>query len=86
MGKYKKGVCEKCGFEGYVNDHHVIPRKVKKDDNKTTIRLCLNCHQHIHELLPDEKKEEAFYVDFTQKWLLGLLAILLLFCFFINLF
>jgi len=42
MGKpYKKGICEKCGFEGYMNDHHIIPRKVKKDNNKETIRLCL---------------------------------------------
>jgi hypothetical protein len=38
MGKYKKGICEKCGFEGYVNDHHIIPRMVKKENNKETIR------------------------------------------------
>ena len=58
MGKpYKKGICEKCGFEGYMNDHHIIPRKVKKDNNKETIRLCLNCHQQIHELLPDNSQK-----------------------------
>ncbi|TAH19348.1 MAG: hypothetical protein EAZ08_09265 [Cytophagales bacterium] len=86
MGKYKKGICEKCGFEGYVNDHHIIPRMVKKNNNKETVRLCLNCHQQIHELLPNEAKEEDFYVNFTKKWLLGLLVILLLVGFFINIF
>ena len=79
MGKpYKKGICEKCGVEGYVNDRHIIPHEVKKKDNKATIRLCLNCHQDIHVELPEEPQEENFYLLFTQKWLLGLLAMLIL--------
>jgi 5-methylcytosine-specific restriction endonuclease McrA len=83
MGKpYKKGVCEKCGTYSYVNDHHIVPRKVKRKDNKDTVRLCLNCHQNIHEHLPEEPKEEDFYPAFTQKWMLGLLAAFLLFIIF----
>lgn len=79
MGKpYKKGICEKCGVYSYVNDHHIVPRKVKRKDNKATIRLCLNCHQNIHEHLPEEPQQEDFYPSFTQKWLLGLLTMLLL--------
>lgn len=80
MGKpYKRGFCEKCGAYGYVNDHHIVSRKVERKDNKVTIRLCLNCHQDIHEHIPEEPQEENFYPSFTQKWLLGLLATLLLF-------
>lgn len=79
MGKpYKRGICEKCGTEGYVNDHHIIPKQVKKKDNKVTIRLCLNCHQNIHEQLPESAQEESFYLIFTKKWMLGLLALVIL--------
>jgi predicted HNH restriction endonuclease len=79
MGKpYKKGTCEKCGFKGYVNDHHIVPKHVKRGNNKSTIRLCLNCHQDIHEQLPDELQDESFYALFTQKWLLGLLVLLII--------
>ncbi len=84
MGKpYKRGICEKCGAEGYVNDHHVVPKQIKRKDNKTTIRLCLNCHQNIHEELPETPQEESFYPTFTKKWLLGLLTILIMLIFFL---
>lgn len=79
MGRpYKKGICERCKAEGYVNDHHVIPEHIKKKNNKTTIRLCLNCHVEIHEKLPDEPQEESFYILFTKNWILGLLSLLLM--------
>ncbi len=67
--KYKTGTCKRCDFEGYVNDHHIVPKCVKRKDNKDTVRLCLNCHVALHELLPDEPQDEDFYKEFTEKWI-----------------
>jgi hypothetical protein len=79
MGKpYKRGVCERCQKESYVQEHHIVPKKVKEKNNKDTVVLCLDCHIFIHELLPDEPQEEDFYRFFTQKWLTGLAIVLLM--------
>ncbi len=79
MGKpYKKGICERCGTYGYANDHHTVPKRVKKKNNKETVRLCLNCHQLLHETLPDEPQRESFYKDFTLKWIAGILLLLII--------
>jgi 5-methylcytosine-specific restriction endonuclease McrA len=78
VGKpYKKGNCERCGAYGYVNDHHIVPKRVKKNNNKETIRLCLNCHQQLHETLPEEAQSEDFYKDFTLKWIVGIILLLI---------
>jgi len=75
---YKKGICEKCGIYGYVNDHHTVPKRVKQKNNKETVRLCVNCHQQLHEILPEEPQNESFYKNFTLKWIAGLLLILVI--------
>ncbi len=32
MGKpYKKGICERGITYGYVNDHHTVPKRIKKE-------------------------------------------------------
>ncbi len=78
MGKpYKKGNCERCGAYGYVNDHHIVPKRIKKNNNKETIRLCLNCHQQLHETLPEEAQSEDFYKDCTLKWIVGIILLLI---------
>ncbi len=78
MGKsYKEGTCKRCGKFTYVNDHHIIPKRVKKKNNKETVRLCLICPIELHTILPDEKQNEAFYKKFTNKWLLTIILILI---------
>ena len=81
--KYKKGICERCKKHGYVNDHHITPKQYKKDNNKETLRLCLDCHVELHEELPDELKTETDFKNFTAKWLIGIvLAVVVLSSFF----
>lgn len=64
MGKpYKKGICEKCGRYGYVNEHHITPLSVKRKKNNKKVTLYLDCHIEIHEILPDEPQEPSFYED-----------------------
>ncbi len=75
--KYKKGTCERCGDYTYVNDHHIVPKEIKKKNNKETIRLCVVCHIELHEVIPDEIKKEKDFKDFTIKWVAGLLFLII---------
>ncbi|TAH17977.1 MAG: hypothetical protein EAZ08_12305 [Cytophagales bacterium] len=75
----QKGICERCGEYRYINKHHIYPQEFfSRKNNKTTITLCLLCHAEIHELLPKEKQSKEFYKDFTEKFISGLLGVLLL--------
>ncbi|MCP5501757.1 MAG: hypothetical protein H7A25_17775 [Leptospiraceae bacterium] len=78
----KKGICERCGEYRFINKHHIYPKKyfLEKDNNETVV-LCLECHAEIHELLPGEKQEKKFYIDFTNKFI-GLLIFFILFSLF----
>ncbi len=76
--KYKKGVCEKCGDYNYANDHHITPKEIKKENNNETVSLCVHCHIELHETLPDELKTEKDFRNFTSKWLIGLIFLLIL--------
>lgn len=54
--------CEKCGYPGMVEAHHIIPyieRKNYDDDN--LILLCEKCHAEAHGL--NKKK----YLDSRRK-------------------
>lgn len=66
MEKYQKTnfICPICGREvpeGLIEKHHVIP-KCKK--GKDTIKLCVNCGDMIHKLIPiSELKNEYNSID-----------------------
>ena len=82
----QKGICERCGEYRYINQHHIYPQEFfGRKNNKKTVTLCLLCHAEIHELLPKEKQEKDFYKEFTEKFIKGLLGILL-FIVFLKLF
>jgi hypothetical protein len=77
----KKGICERCGEYKWVNLHHIYPKEhFGTKGNTELVRLCLDCHADIHDLLPKEKKEKTFYKDFIVKFLSGSLTIVLIGC------
>jgi 5-methylcytosine-specific restriction endonuclease McrA len=41
--------CQKCGFSGNLDVHHVNPRSALGDDAETNlITLCRECHKILH--------------------------------------
>ncbi|MEN6494514.1 MAG: hypothetical protein ABFD16_09485 [Thermoguttaceae bacterium] len=65
------GLCELCGADEAYNFHHFIPRTVhsnkwfKKrftvDEMRSGLQLCKQCHETLHELIPDEKELGRHY-------------------------
>jgi len=72
--------CELCGREKPLTKHHLIPRAVhgkkryrdrfgKQEMIRRGIQICRQCHNGIHDLIPDEKLlAEHFY---TKELLLA---------------
>ena len=59
--------CELCGREKPLTDHHLIPRAVhtkkrfirrfgKEEMKNRKLKCCKECHDGIHDLVPDEKQ------------------------------
>jgi len=67
----KKGTCQKCGEYFYVDDHHILPRKIYGDKGET-IQLCVKCHTHVHEYLNknvDDYNDKEKLLKIWQNWL-----------------
>lgn len=69
MSKSKKKCCqcELCDREKPLTKHHLIPRQVhtkkkfirmfgKKEMRERGLQLCKECHDGIHDIVPDEKE------------------------------
>jgi hypothetical protein len=63
----KQNSCDLCGRERHLTKHHLIPRAVhrkkryvnrfgKKDMGTRSLMICRECHNGIHDLIPDEKE------------------------------
>jgi ribosomal protein L31 len=75
----KYGICEKCKKESWLETHHILPKSTF-GDNEETIDLCPNCHTDYHQKLGVENMKNAdmaFHFYFFDKWLYGLLSIIL---------
>ena len=66
------GCCEFCGRTRLLTKHHLIPRAVhgkkrfierhgKKEMRSKGLMLCKECHDGIHDLIPDEKELAEHY-------------------------
>lgn len=42
--------CSQCGAHGKTQLHHILPRHIGLNDNRT-IRLCDRCHREFHRIL-----------------------------------
>jgi hypothetical protein len=62
----KSACCELCGREKKLTKHHLIPRAVhtkkkfinlfgKEEMRKRGLMVCKDCHNGIHDIIPDEK-------------------------------
>jgi 5-methylcytosine-specific restriction endonuclease McrA len=75
----ERDFCIMCGFDKFVDHHHLIPKAkggMNNDDN--LVLLCPNCHRaaHLGMLNPSdlryrkrlaEKKTAIYDLDFAQK-------------------
>src|SRR5450755_3581961 len=59
--------CELCGRQKQLTKHHLVPKAVhtkkryvnrfgKKEMRKRGLMICKECHDGIHDLIPDEKE------------------------------
>jgi len=77
----KKGICQRCNKNKFINQHHIYPKKYfGTKDNTETVQLCLECHAEIHDLLPKDEHDKEFYKTFTAKFI-GITLILLVLSF-----
>lgn len=66
------GICIKCVRFCNTEKHHIIPRRVKRKRNVSTIKLCKDCHCEIEEILPKHRKlSKNEYLAIHFKWLKG---------------
>jgi hypothetical protein len=73
LGKARRpNCCEICGRAVPLSKHHLIPRAVhgknrfiskygKHEMRKRGLMLCKECHNGIHDLIPDEKELARSY-------------------------
>ncbi len=65
------GHCRLCGTSRNLDIHHVVPRRIKRDDSPANlICLCRDCHQAVHDLRVDlapvlSASEQAKAVELT---------------------
>jgi len=75
--------CAKCGKEGNVQYHHIIPWGIFKD-NDEGIYLCKECHKAVHDYIGWKymRKENAqskyFYRKAFWAWFLLTVAIVVI--------
>jgi len=77
-------VCEKCGKENWIEEHHVLPKSVFGGIGDT-VRLCPNCHTDYHQKLGTKNLKNpdmVFHLLFYNRWKYGLLGLLILLAFF----
>lgn len=63
--------CELCEREGFVTDHHLVPRmlhgrnSIKRrfapEELEQTVHLCDDCHTQIHRLVSEKKMGQALH-------------------------
>ena len=74
------GCCELCNRTRLLTKHHLIPRAVhskkrfirqhgKKEMRVRSISICKECHDGIHDLIPDERELAKNYT--TKEELLA---------------
>lgn len=74
----KETCCELCGRQKPLTEHHLIPKAVhtkkrfirrfgKSEMKSRKLMCCKECHNGIHDLVPDEKELAN---DFNTKELL----------------
>ena len=72
--------CELCGRREKLTKHHLVPKAVhtkkryvsrfgKKEMRKRGLMICKECHDGIHDLIPNEK--ELAEKDHTKELLLA---------------
>lgn len=79
--EYKQ--CAKCQKLTYVHKHHILPTSTF-GKNEETNWLCPNCHTEYHQKLGAENLKNpdmVFHFYFYNKWLYGLLGLLILLAF-----
>jgi hypothetical protein len=65
--KVRIGRCDLCGRQKKLTKHHLVPRAVhrkkryvnrfgKQDMRQRGLMICRECHNGIHDLIPDEKE------------------------------
>ena len=73
--------CDLCGrlLKEGTTSHHLVPRAVhckkrfqrrfSKDEMRTTVELCRDCHRAVHDLVPDEKDiaQNYYTVDLLKE-------------------
>lgn len=59
----KDYICEKCGSEKNLTRHHIVPRRLKLNINKTR-HLCFDCHDKYEKsLIAYEKRKKVPVTD-----------------------
>jgi len=66
----KIGISQKSGIKGFVNQHHILPRRLTKDSTKT-IKLTLDEHASVHQFTSGINDKDSllgvFYFWITDK-------------------
>jgi hypothetical protein len=72
LEKEQSTLCDLCGRRKPLTKHHLIPRGVrrkkrfvnrfgKQEIGQRSLMLCKDCHNGIHDLIPDEKEVAEKY-------------------------
>ena len=62
--------CFLCQRYGPVHTHHVFygPQRPKADKDGLTVRLCLDCHEHVHKY-PKGQTNTELRREAQRKWM-----------------
>jgi len=62
--KQRGNKCEKCGYKGYVEHHHIVPIKDGGSNNNANILLlCEKCHAETHGC-----KKRNYIDEYRKSW------------------
>lgn len=81
LNRMEPFICALCGrhLKGGSSRHHLIPRachrrtwfrnRYTKEVLQTTVEVCRDCHNAIHELIPDERElgRSYFTIELLQS-------------------
>jgi len=75
----KKGECQVCKNETFLEKHHILPKNIFKGKGKT-IWLCPTCHTEYHQYLGQNElknENEDFHYFMFWKWYATAIVLLL---------
>jgi len=62
-----KEECPKCKQRKILTKHHIYPKKhFKKSD---TFKLCRECHDELHKIIPQQKMPKFMYEYILARFL-----------------